>query len=627
VGAGETWVVDQSVQLDSLTIADGAVIEAPDGYSLTLTVDGVETGLVPGTYNGAVALTPTENNLVEFPMPGSESPVVHPFRQAIYLDETGLVEGKSVLAAAGDFALQGDTLSGADIRSQGENFNGIYVAGGKYTVKDVKLDLEGNGGNDFAGWGAGIMSAGEDVLLTVDNADVRTRGVVRTTFIADKASTLVVKNSNIEAFDGVLPADYQPNTTPGKMWDVPWMLGLAGNCRATNALGDDTVVAYINSYVASENWGVLSIDNGARIQLYSVNSKIAITGESGYGTYSIGGATNTFLGSTVDVADYGAIVTGGNVVFASSSAERVNAMNDAVGLELSADDLAAIEPTQTTVNSRRFGVMIWGNNGNQVNTVKVLDGTEFRTGEAFIVDRGAPAKIDVNGSGGVVIDSANGIILQVMDLDKAPGVREGSLNLTTGVYTDPPLPIAKVEGFDLTARHSADVIAHFADIALDGDFYNGISTSTEGGGMRMGPGGPPPGAPGGPGGPGPGGPGGGSTTPTGKNLVLDFENATINGVITASVARHAKDTITAADWKLVSEVTNTPAAAVNNGVIVSLKGSTWTVTGVSHLTSLTVDEASTIAAADGQELSMTVDGVATPIEAGSFTGAIVLNIS
>jgi len=625
VGAGEIWLVDQSEPFDRLAIADGAVIEAPEGYSLTLTVDGVETNLEPGTYAGKIALTRTEINPVEFRMMGPEPPVVHHFRQAIYLDETGLVADKSVLAAAGDYTLQGDTLSGADIRSQGENFNGVYVAGGKYTLKDVKVDFNGNGGNDFAGWGAGIMSAGEDVLLTVDGADVRTRGVVRTAFIADKGSTLVVKNSNIEAFDGVLPADYRPNTTPGKMWDVPWMLGLTGNCRATNALGDDTVVAYINSSVASENWGVLSIDNGARIQLYAVNSRIAITGESGYGTYSIGGATNTFLGSAVDVADYGAIVTGGNVVFAASSAERIKAMNDDAGLGLSASDLASIEPTQTTVKSRRFGVMVWGNNGSEVNTVKVLDGTEFHTGAAFLVDRGAPANIDVDGSDGVVIDSANGIILQLMDLDKAPGVREGGLNLTTGVYSDPPLPIARVDDFDLTVSHPADVIAHFADITLDGDFYNGISTSSEGGGM-MGPGGPGPGGPGAAG-PEPRGPGTGNMTPTGKNLVLDFDNATITGVITASVARHAKETITSADVKLVSEVTNTPAAAVNNGVIVSLQQSNWIITGTSYLTSLTLDEASTVAPAEGHKLSMTVDGVATPMEAGSYTGAIVLDVT
>lgn len=615
VGAGETWVVDRSVSLDGLTIAAGAAVRAPDGYSLTLTVNGTERDLVPGSYRGTIAVTATQDNPVAFAFMGPAAPVVHRFRQAIYLDQTGLVQGKSVLAAAGGYALRGNTLSDADIRSQGANFNGVYVAGGEFRLNAVQLNLEGDGGNDFAGWGAGIMSTGKDVRLVVDRAHVRTHGVVRTAAVADKGSKLIVTNSRIEAHDGLLPADYRPNTTPGYMRDVPWMLGLTGNCRATNLLGDDTVAAYINSWISADDWGVLSVDNSRNARLYAVNSKVEIRGGSGYGTYSIGNSTNTFLGSAVDVPDYGAIVTGGHVVFASSSAERVGEMNRVAGLGLSAAELAAISPAQTRVNSRRFGVMVWGNNGSEVNTVQVLDGTEFHTGEAFIIDRGAPVAINVDGSRGAVINSKNGIILQVMDLDKAPGVRDGGLNLTTGVYHDAPLPIARVADFDLSAAHAADVIANFAHIALRGDFYNGISTSSMGSGMMSGPVGPSA-----------AGPGMGSTTPTGKNLVVSFDHATITGIITASLARHSQDTLVAKDVLLVSEVTNTPGAAVNNGVIVSLKQSTWSVTGTSYLTSLALDPASKIVAAARGTLTMTVDGVATPIKAGSYKGAIVLSV-
>src|SRR5208282_1863333 len=116
----------------------------------------------------------------------------------------------------------------------------VYAADGTATLKDARVHFEGPGGNDFAGWGAGILSSGKNTTLIVDNANVYTRGVVRTTVVADKGSNLIVKNSHIEAHEGVQPADYQSNTTPGKMRDVPWMLGLAGNCRATNLLGDNT---------------------------------------------------------------------------------------------------------------------------------------------------------------------------------------------------------------------------------------------------------------------------------------------------------------------------------------------------------------------------------------------------
>ena len=42
--------------LERLTIGEGAVIKAPEGKSLTMTVDGVETGTDPGTYKGNIVL-------------------------------------------------------------------------------------------------------------------------------------------------------------------------------------------------------------------------------------------------------------------------------------------------------------------------------------------------------------------------------------------------------------------------------------------------------------------------------------------------------------------------------------------------------------------------------------------
>ena len=114
---------------------------------------------------------------------------------------------------------------------------------------------------------------------------------------------------------------------------------------------------------------------------------------------------------------------------------------------------------------------------------------------------------------------------------------------------------------------------------------------------------------------------------SGKNMVLTFDNSNVTGVISATTAKHVKDTISAEDYKLLGEVTNTPAEAVNNGVIVSLSGSTWTVTGTSYLTSLTIGEGSTVAAPEGATVTMTVNGAAKPIKAGEYKGKIVLTVN
>jgi hypothetical protein len=112
----------------------------------------------------------------------------------------------------------------------------------------------------------------------------------------------------------------------------------------------------------------------------------------------------------------------------------------------------------------------------------------------------------------------------------------------------------------------------------------------------------------------------------GKNLVLKFEKADITGVMSSSAAKHAKDTITSADYALLGEVTNTPGVAVNNGVMVSLADSKWTVTGTSYLTGLTISAGSTISAPAGSKVTMRVNGSTKSIKPGSYKGKIVLAV-
>jgi hypothetical protein len=656
-----TWNITETTNLDKLIIELGGSITGPGGKSVTMTVDGVETGIVPGAYEGKIVLTLTDSNMVKF----SET-LIHPFRQALYLDGTGVVAAKSVLPAAGAYALSNNVLTGVNITSKGENFNGIFAAGGAYTVKDAVIDFTGNGANDFAGYGAAIMSTGEGTTLVVDGAKVKTQGAVRTAALADKSSNLIVKNSDLQARNGVLPADYISNVSPGEMKDVPWMLGLSGNCRATNLLGNNTTATYINSSIAAEGWGVLSIDNGQNTKLTAINSKISITGVSGYGTYAIGNSTNSFYGCEFKVADYAAINRGGTVIFAASTPETVAQLNTDLKLGLTDSELSSIAQSKTIINSDRFAVM-WHGQGN----VKVMDDTIINTKEAVFLDKGQTADIKVDGSKGAQLNSESGVIIQIIDDDDPGPVTIDGKMANKGVYKEPTEPAVKAKDFNVAAVNSSDVTATFSNITLKGDFYNatrggsktGADSGAQAGGMNAGaaggavigggaPGGAPAGAAGGPGGApggapaggaggpggapagaagGPGGAGGGGMMggggASGKNLALTFNSANITGVISASTAKHAKDTITAVDYKVLGEVTNTPSAVVNNGVIVSMTGSTWTVTGASYLSSLTIGEGSSVTAPEGKSVTMTVNGAVKPIKAGSYKGNIVLTVT
>jgi hypothetical protein len=91
----------------------------------------------------------------------------------------------------------------------------------------------------------------------------------------------------------------------------------------------------------------------------------------------------------------------------------------------------------------------------------------------------------------------------------------------------------------------------------------------------------------------------------------------------------SSSSITAEDYRLLGDVSNTVGPVVNNGVIVTLEdGSTWQVTGTSYLSSLTIGADSKVEGADGTAMAMTVDGVSTPVQAGqTYVGDIVLTTS
>jgi hypothetical protein len=78
---------------------------------------------------------------------------------------------------------------------------------------------------------------------------------------------------------------------------------------------------------------------------------------------------------------------------------------------------------------------------------------------------------------------------------------------------------------------------------------------------------------------------------------------------------------------LLGHVVNTPYTNGYNPVSVTLTGNAvWTVTDTCYLTALDIGTEAQISAATGT-LSMTVDGVETPIQAGTqYQGEIVLSV-
>lgn len=251
-------------------------------------------------------------------------------------------------------------------------------------------------------------------------------------------------------------------------------------------------------------------------------------------------------------------------------------------------------PVQNTVvRSNRFGIMWHGGGQPDIDggSVTIDGGTVINTAKTMFVDKGHTANVTVDGSEGARLRAGNGVLWQLMESDgPGPVVIDGQL-VNQGVYHEPTdLPV-KDPLFDVTAVHDQDAVVNLTNIGVQGDFYNGLRKT--------------------------------------KNLVLSLAGSSVSGVLSSSTTRHVIDTITAADYKQISEVTNTVGPTVNNGVLVDLTGgSTWTATGTSHLSRLTISADSSVRAGYGKRPAMTVDGVPTPIVPGTtYQGAITITSS
>lgn len=423
---GSTWTVDQTTTLNGLTIPEGAMIAAPAGHSLTMTVDGVDTAIAPGTYAGKVVLTPTDDITVK-----SASVAPHHFRAALYVDGT-VVPSKSVSSAIVTGTVTNAAASDVSITSKEENFNGIIVTGDShYVINNPKIDLTGNGGDDTDGFGAGILSS-DHADVTVNAATITTKGAIRTAIFVGGASTMRINNSSIEVFGGTLPPDYQFNIGDGKvMMEVPWMLGLVGNVRATNATEHGTVY-YNHSHIKAHGWGALSTDGVEVVRMY-VNDSLIETVDSGYGAYALEDAVDTFSRCTFNVVDYGLIIGGkGTGIFTDG----------------------------TRVTSGRFGVMMHQGGGGGLTIDK---GSVFNTKSTLIEVKGRGANITVDNA---KLHADNGILLQTMDNDdpymKAMLAKGG---IAPGAGLSP----------GSSAAPKNDVTASFSNVRLAGDLVHAMT--------------------------------------------------------------------------------------------------------------------------------------------------------
>ena len=179
---------------------------AEDGKVLTLVVDGQQEDLtvgssydVDGGYNIAETKVYKSGGPSAPPWNGPDAvKSIYNFRQALLVNDGKIVEDGSVLdAISGDYS---DTeANNVTVKSNGAHFNGIYVTGNsKYAINKANVTANGDGGDDFSGWGSAVM-ADQNTDVTINDSYINTAGTIRTAIWVGDSSKTTVNNSVIYA--------------------------------------------------------------------------------------------------------------------------------------------------------------------------------------------------------------------------------------------------------------------------------------------------------------------------------------------------------------------------------------------------------------------------------------------
>ncbi len=589
------WTVPETTYLSQLVIEPNGELLAPKGKRLTMTVNGVGTPCAPGIYEGDIVLTVADEFIVRTVRFGEITDAS--YRMGVCIKDGKYLSQNSVPAVVQGGTVGDGQLDGITIESNEWDFNGIYVTGdGEYTINNVNIHFVGDGTDDFVGLGAGIAASG-NAHVTINHANIRTEGITRGTLFIGGNSVVTVNDSELSLVSYVPTREQlEAGRALQRMMEPPWSMSIRGNGRTLN-MGQFGQAVFNRCHFTSNSWGVLSVDGAQVNRMYVKDSLVELTGESGYGAFSIADDLSY---------DYQALGDWGCMDVFDHTEVRV----PTYGIIMSLGTAGGEYKNGSKVISGRHGAFIFRNCG----ILKVNSGSGFYTKGCSFLVKGSNVRIEADAA---ELKPENGVILRLMDNDD------------TGMEGFPFLvPMGEEDLRDpnriLTqADPEEDVFVTISNMEAEGDFYN--STTNLKACMRVPPrpaDAPPP--------PDPGQIRGfiGDGLQGAKNLELRLINATVTGRISAAKAAYGEGVtvITKENCEELGEITETAAPTVNNGVIVMLDENTvWKVTGNCYLTSLEISQGARLLAAEGS-LRMTVDGVVQEIKPGRYQGEIALEV-
>ena len=402
-----------------------------------------------------------------------------------------------------------DSAKGITIDDSEAGHNGILIVNADYTIEDstIKLNTTADGSNtcDFSGKGTAVAVFG-DSEVTIKNTTIETTGVATMPLFVDDGAKAYVHDSTLTSNGGTLYQKYMNSPDQATMVAPPWILGIMGTSRCTNLEGKDSSYGFFGCTTESALWAVLSTDAGSNMYLNAYDTSLTLTQKnesskvlqatggqittkdnpytvnygSGYGTYAIGAAVETFAGATLNVGTYANIFTGGSATYKSLvKGETYSVPNgDGTTYEYTSDkDQASV------INSDTFGFMFH----QGTNSLDIQSGTEITSGyTTFLMKTGSSdmkATVSVDGA---KISNGNGVLIQVMDNDDATNggmMGADDADNTNGGDMNFKIKHTENEGFNTaqSQQDSAEQTFTFKNGTYEGNIYNasGSDASTE----------------------------------------------------------------------------------------------------------------------------------------------------
>ena len=436
------------------------------------------------------------------------------YNAALYIEDGKIVAAES----AQDRIESGDatdtSASNIVIDDSESGHNGIIVVNSDYEITgaDIKMNTDADGSDtcDFSGLGSAIAAYTSNVTIkdsTIETTGVATMPVFGDSYVgADNGSNVIMENTTLISHGGTLYKDYMNSPDQATMVAPPWILGIMGTSRTSNAMGENTSMDFLDCETSAGAWAVLSTDSGSNMTLNIYNtslttlnadeSKIAIQADggqittqdnpyttnygAGYGTYAIGGAVETFAGATVNVGTYATIFTGGSATYTAIEEGETYTLNHADG---SSYKYTATASKNAVVNSDTFGFM--AHQGE--NSLTLEKGTQINSNYAtFLVKTGSSgetftATIDDSqlNNGGVLVqlmDNDDATTGGMMDTDDPENTNGGFMNFKNKHEENEGFNLADASGDGTTQSFT------FTNGTYDGNLYNasGSDASTNG---------------------------------------------------------------------------------------------------------------------------------------------------